>query len=353
MTSTATFVCSNYDCVRGICSSVAHRQGTFVIADSAVYVNGFRRPGHLEISEAFEAGREPGAFVWVDLVDPSPEEFVAVEQELQLHPLAVEDTTRAHQRPKMDVFDETVFIVLKSALYNDIAESVETGEIHVFAGDGFVVSVAHHDALSLTEVRRKLEENPHKMAFGPGSVLYAITDHVVDEYQQVMDGVENDIDELETQVFSSRQNSAERIFRLKRQVLDFQRSVLGIQDVLEPLTRQQVPSSCRHDELPAYFRDVHDHALRVASRVTIASETLKAALDANLAQVSVRQNEDMRAMSGWAAVIAVPTLFAGVWGMNFQYMPELDQRWGYPFALVTIFGSGAAIRWRLKRSGWL
>jgi magnesium transporter len=332
---------------------VAELQRICVIADSAVYVDGVRRPGHLEISEAFEAGREAGAFVWVDLVDPTAEEFASVEHELQLHPLAVEDTTRAHQRPKMDVFGDTVFIVLKSALYNDLAESVETGEIHLFAGEGFVVSVCHGSSIPLTHVRRVLEESPSKMAYGLGAVLHAIADHVVDEYQLVMDGVENDIDELETQVFTSRQNSAERIFRLKRQVLDFQRSVIGIQDVLEPLTRQQVPASCRHEELPAYFRDVHDHALRVAGRVNIASETLKAALDANLAQVSVRQNEDMRAMSGWAAVIAVPTLFAGIWGMNFEYMPELDHQWGYVLALVTIFGSGAVIRWRLKRSGWL
>jgi magnesium transporter len=324
-----------------------------VIADSAVYVNGFRRPGHLEISEAFEAGRQPNAFVWVGLVNPTPEEVAAVERELQLHQLAVEDTKRAHQRPKMDVFDDMVFIVLKSALYNDTTEAIEPGEIHLFAGDGFVVSVRHGDAIPLSHVRAALERNPVRMSFGPGAVLYAVADHVVDEYQLVMDGVENDIDELETEVFTSRGNSAERIFRLKRQVLDFQRSVTGIQDVLEPLTRQQIPSSIRHDELPAYFRDVHDHAIRVASRVNIASETLKAALDANLAQVSVRQNEDMRAMSGWAAVIAVPTLFAGIWGMNFKFMPELDNRLGYPLALLTIFGSGAFIRWRLKRSGWL
>ncbi len=324
-----------------------------MIADSAVYVNGVRRPGHLDISEAFEAGRAPDTFVWVGLVDPTPEEFAAVQSELQLHPLAVEDAVRAHQRPKLEVFDQLVFIVLKTALYNDDAETIETGEIHLFGGEGFVVSVRHGTAASLKHVRQLLERDPERMAYGPGFVIYAIADHVVDDYQVVMDGVENDIDELEKQVFTSRNNSAERIFRLKRQVLDFQRSVTGIQDVLEPLTRQQVPVSCRHDELPAYFRDVHDHALRVASRVSIAGETLKVALDANLAQVSVRQNEDMRAMSGWAAIIAVPTLFAGIWGMNFQFMPELDHRLGYPFALLTIFGSGAVVRWRLKRSGWL
>jgi magnesium transporter len=324
-----------------------------VISDSAVYVNGERRPGDLDITEAFEAGRAADAFVWVGLVDPTAEEFSSVEQELLLHPLAVEDALRAHQRPKLEVLDQTLFIVLKTARYNDNAETIERGEIHLFAGDGFVVSVRHGETTPLAHVRRQIERNREFLSLGPGAVLHAVIDHVVDEYQLVMDGVENDIDEVESEVFGTRSNAAERIFRLKRQVLDFHRSVTGIQEVMRPLVTQQIPVSCRQADLTQYFDDVLDHAIRVESRVNIAKETLASALDANLAQVSVRQNEDMRAMSGWAAVIAVPTLFAGIWGMNFKFMPELDSLVGYPVALLTIFGSGAFVRWRLKRSGWL
>lgn len=325
-----------------------------MIVDCAVYEGGVRRGGNLDIADAFEAGRAPDAFVWIGLYEPTADEFRQVQDELQLHPLAVEDAVRAHQRPKLDVFDGTCFTVVKTAHYNDEEERIEKGEIHIFSGDGFVVTVRHGDLCPLDSARRALERESGLLVLGPGSVVYAVLDEVVDSYQLVVDGVEHDIDQLEAEVFApGRSNAAERIFRLKREVLDFGRSVAPLIDVLTRIVRNQVPRECFHEGLSEYFRDIEDHALRIEGRVESARDTLGAALDANLAQVSVRQNEDMRAMSGWAAVIAVPTLFAGIWGMNFKQMPELEWYLGYPLALLTIVGSGAAVRWKLRRNGWI
>ena len=325
-----------------------------MIVDCAVYEGGARRSSTLNIEDAFEAGRARDAFVWIGLHEPTAEEFARVQNELPLHPLAVEDALRAHQRPKLDVFEDSTFAVITTARYNDEQEVIERGEIHVFIGEGFVVSVRHGDIAPLGAARRHLETQPGLLRMGPGAVLYAVLDHVVDEYQAVVEGVENDIDQLEEEVFApGRQNAAERIFRLKREVLNFGRSVAPLIEVLDRLVRKQVPSVCVDGELAEFFRDVEDHTLRVAGRVDTARELLGAALEANLAQVSVRQNEDMRAISGWAAIIAVPTLFAGIWGMNFRRMPELEWYLGYPFALFTIFGSGLAVRWKLRRNGWL
>jgi magnesium transporter len=300
-----------------------------VIVDCAHYRSGIRIPGVLNLANAFEVGRSPESFVWIGLFEPTEAEFEAVQKELGLHPLAVEDAMHAHQRPKVDRFDDSVFVVFKTASYDDQAESITIGEIHVFIANGFVVTVRHGDLAGLADLRVDLERNPSRLALGPGVVLHAIADRVADEYQQVMNGVENDIDEVEREVFSTeRKNMAERIFRLKRQVLEFQRASVPLPDVL-------------------------DHVLRVCGRVETARDTLGSALEANLAQVSVRQNEDMRAISGWAATIAVPTLLAGIWGMNFSQMPELSWKFGYPVALLTIVGSAGLVYSRLRKNGWL
>jgi magnesium transporter len=324
-----------------------------VIVDCAVYVDGVRRSEPLQLVDAFEAAREDRSFVWIGLADPTAEEFAAVQDELQLHPLAVEDALSAHQRPKLDVFDHTMFVVVLTADYDDVNEQIDRGEIHMFAGERSVVTVRHGKASPLDVVRRQLERSPEMLKLGPTSVVHAVLDHIVSDYQEVIEGVENDIDEVEEQVFTSGKNATERIFRLKRQVIEFHRAAIGLQDVLEPLVRQQIPAGCRHVELPQYFRDVLDHATRIEGRIAGSRDTLGSALEANLAQVSVRQNEDMRAMAGWAAIIAVPTLMAGIWGMNFTNMPELKTIYGYPIALATIVASGFLVRWRLRRNGWL
>lgn len=325
-----------------------------MIVDCAHYRSGVRVPGVLNLADAFEVGRSPESFVWIGLFEPTEREFEAVQRELGLHPLAVEDAMHAHQRPKVDRFDDSVFVVLKTASYDDQAESITIGEIHVFIANGFVVTVRHGDLAGLADLRVDLEKNPSRLALGPGAVLHAIADRVADEYQQVMVGVENDIDEVEREVFSTeRKNMAERIFRLKRQVLEFQRASVPLPEVLERLIRLDLPAGCSVAVLDDYYRDVLDHVLRVCGRVETARDTLGSALEANLAQVSVRQNEDMRAISGWAAVIAVPTLLAGIWGMNFSQMPELSWKFGYPIALLTIVGSASLVYFRLRKNGWL
>ena len=320
----------------------------------AVYETNGRPPQASPLVDAFEASREADAFAWIALSMPTDQEFAEVHDELQLHPLALEDALRAHQRPKLDVFETSLFLVAKSALYDDTNEAISLSEIHAFVGDSSIVTVYHDGQDGHEKIVTAMQEQAELIACGPLSVLYQLLDQIVDGYQDVVDGVENDIDELEAEVFAGgRVNHAERIFRLKRQVLEFQRAVVALEEVLERLVRQQVPAEFRSEALGAYFRDVQDHALRVVGRVEMARDLLESALDANLAQIAVRQNEDMRAMSGWAAVVAVPTLFAGIWGMNFKHMPELNWYLGYPLALLTIFGSGLAIRRRLRKNGWL
>jgi magnesium transporter len=307
--------------------------------------------------DAFEASRDSDVFAWIALSQPTATEFAEVHDELHLHPLAIEDALRAHQRPKLDVFDSSLFLVAKSANYDDTNETISLHEIHAFVGDGSVVTVYHDGNQAEPDHKQMVDSmtrEPELTACGPLSVLYRLLDQIVDGYQDVVDGVENDIDELEAQVFAGgRQNHAERIFRLKRQVLEFQRAVLALEEVLDGLVRQQLPPLFRTEALGMYFRDVQDHALRIVGRIETARDLLESALDANLAQIGVRQNEDMRAMAGWAAIVAVPTLFAGIWGMNFKHMPELNWFLGYPVALGTIFGSGFAVRHRLRKNGWL
>jgi magnesium transporter len=321
----------------------------------AVYdING-SAPMPSPLVDAFEASRDADVFAWIALSTPTPQEFGEVHDEIHLHPLAVEDALRAHQRPKLDVFDNSLFLVAKSARYDDQNEQISLHEVHAFVGDGSVVTVYHGgEHVGHEEMVRAMAHQSELTAYGPLTVVYRLLDQIVDGYQDVVDGVENDIDELEADVFAGgRQNHAERIFRLKRQILEFQRAVVALEEVLESLVRQQVPTLFRNESLGPYFRDVQDHALRIIGRIETARDLMESALDANLAQIGVRQNEDMRAMSGWAAVVAVPTLFAGIWGMNFKHMPELNWYVSYPVALLTIFGSGFVVRHRLRRNGWL
>jgi magnesium transporter len=335
---------------------MAHCMGDGIMMLScSVYETNGQAPTPSALVDAFEVSRAVDVFAWIALSTPTPEEFADVHNELHLHPLAVEDAVRAHQRPKLDVFDNSLFLVAKSAKYDDQNELILLHEVHAFVSDGSVVTVYHGgDRVGHDEMVRAMEHQPELNAYGPLAVVYRLLDQIVDGYQDVVDGVENDIDELEADVFAGgRQNHAERIFRLKRQVLEFQRAVVALEEVLETLVRQQVPTIFRSDSLGMYFRDVQDHALRIIGRIETARDLMESALDANLAQIGVRQNEDMRAMSGWAAVVAVPTLFAGIWGMNFKHMPELNWYVSYPIALMTIFGSGFVVRHRLRRNGWL
>jgi len=323
-----------------------------MIVDCAVYQSGHREPGTLGLDQVAAACRRKDAFVWIGLFEPTDEEFAKVTREFRLHELAVEDAVRAHQRPKLELYDESLFIVLKTARYVDETEVVQFGEIQIFVGDGFVVHVRHGEASPLAEARRRVEERPDLLQFGPGAVAHAIVDKVVDDYAPVIAGIENDISEVEYEVFSeSGTNPVERIYKLKREVLELHGATVPLVEPLDQLTRRSF--ALLPEDLDKYFRDVHDHLLRIVQRVATARDLLSSVLEANLTRVSVRQNEDMRKISAWVAIAAVPTMIAGLYGMNFEHMPELESTFGYPLVLAFMATVCGLLYWRFRRSGWL
>jgi magnesium transporter len=322
-----------------------------MIVDCAAYEDGARRDRSLTLEEASQATREEGAFVWIGLFEPSAEEFESIAREFDLHELAVEDSVKAHQRPKVELYGDTLFVVVKTARYVDSEEVIEVGELMLFVNPSFIVTVRHGDG-DLSVVRERIESRPELLRRGPGIVLHAILDHVVDGYEVAAQGVDVDIQQVERQVFSEdRDNPAERIYKLEREVLDFNAAVAPLSVAVDEIVRghfEVVP-----DDLGEYFRDVHDHLRRVGGQIAGFRELLGSALHANLTQVSVRQNEDMRKISAWVAILAVPTMIAGIYGMNFDNMPELHWRYGYPLVLAVIAVACLTLYRRFKRAGWL
>jgi magnesium transporter len=323
-----------------------------VIVDSAVYEGGRRLDGDVGVHEAMEQCRHPNCFTWIGLYEPTEEEFESIRSEFDLHPLAVEDAIHAHERPKLEVFADVVFIVLKTARYVDPTEVIKLGEILIFLGHDYVITVRHGEASELGGVRRRLEENPELLQHGPGAVLHAIVDRVVDDYAPAIAGLGEDIDQVEDQVFSGvRTSAAERIYKLKREVLQFEHGVGPLVEPVDRLARGKY--DVIHPEVRTYFRDVNDHLLRAHDQLESYRDLLTSILQANLTQVGVRQNEDMRKISAYVAMAAVPTLIAGIYGMNFQHMPELGWEAGYPMALVLMATIVGFLFWRFKRAGWL
>jgi magnesium transporter len=323
-----------------------------MILDCAVYRDGSRRAGNLELRDAGSACRDDGSFVWIGVYEPEEEEFDAVAREFGLHELAVEDAVDAHQRPKLEQYGDTLFMVLKTVRYVADEEAIEGGEILLFVHEDFVVTVRHGQASALGDVRKRGDARPDLLMHGPGAVLYAIVDRIVDDYEPVVHALEADIAEVEHSVFApDRSNPAERIYALEREVLDFHRAVAPLVHAVDRLAHGQ--HELIDPELRAYFRDVHDHLLRVNGRVSSFRELLGSILQANLTQVTVRQNDDMRKISAWVAIAAVPTLIAGIYGMNFKNMPELTVSFGYPVAIAVMAAICGTLYWRFRRSGWL
>jgi magnesium transporter len=322
------------------------------VVDCAVYRDGRREGGHLSVTEALAQCREPGkAFVWIGLHDPDEEGFAAVSQAFDLHPLAVEDAVHAHQRPKLEAYGETLFLVLKTVRYVDTSEVVDIGEVMVFTGPDFVITVGHGAAAGLADVRRQLEATPDVLAIGPDVVMWALADRIVDGYGPAAQAVDDDVDEVEADVFSTGSPPTERIYKLKREVLEFKRAV---RPLVEPMARLASGSMAQLDPRTVpYFRDVSDHAVRAAEAVDGLDELLNGVLQANLAQVSMRQNDDMRKISAWAGILTANTFVAGVYGMNFEHMPELGWRYGYLYALV-LMAAMSFVLWRgFRRNAWL
>ena len=322
-----------------------------MIVNCALYEGGHRRDGDLALDDAGRAAEGSDAFVWLGVFEPSAEEFEAIASEFDLHELAVEDAVKAHQRPKVELYGDTLLVVVKTANYVDSEEVIEIGELLLFVHPGFIVAVRHGEG-ELTAVRRRIEQRPDLLQHGVGMVLYAILDHVVDGYEDAAQGIDNDIQQVEREVFSGDgTNPVERIYKLEREVLDFHTAVVPLDGVVDEIARGHfdvVP-----DELGDYFRDVHDHLRRAIGRIAGFRELLGSALHANLTQVSVRQNEDMRKISAWVAILAVPTMIAGIYGMNFDTMPELRWRFGYPAVLILIAVICTLLYRRFRRAGWL
>ena len=324
-----------------------------MIVDCAVYEDGLRREGVVALEQAVEAAASsPTGFVWIGVREPDAREFQALASEFKLHPLAVEDAVAAHQRPKLEIYGDTLFMVLKTARYIDPVEVVEIGEVMVFVGSNFVVSVRHGAGGALSTVRQDLEGDPERLALGPKAVLHAIADRIVDQYGEVARELDRDVGDVENEVFSDdRRNHAKAIYKLKREVLEFRRAVVPLAEPLQTLASGRVPLV--GEDARAYFRDVHDHCLREAEHIAGMDGLLTDALNVNLSNVGVRQNEDMRKMSAGAAIIAVPTAIAGIYGMNFRHMPELRSSWGYPVTLVAIAAICLLLYRAFKQRGWL
>jgi magnesium transporter len=331
------------------------------VVNCVVYRGGVRQSHADSVEEAVRRVRRYGdGFVWLGLHEPTDEEFAGVAELFDLHPLAVEDAVHAHQRPKVEQYGDVLFAVFKTVTYVEHAELtatsevVNTGEIMIFTGPDFVVTVRHGRHGSLGPLREGLETDPRQLAKGPSAVLHAIADHVVDDYVTVADAVQDDIDQVETEVFSPQSPQGTdpgRIYQLKRELLELKRAVVPLARPLSRLATEPMRTVDR--EIQAYFRDAADHLTRVTEQVTAFDSLLDSILQAHLAQVAVAQNEDARKITAWAAIVAVPTMVCGVYGMNFDHMPELHWRFGYPLALTVIVAACYVIHRGFKRNGWL
>jgi len=322
-----------------------------VIVDSAIYVDGHRTAEPSSLQETYEAVRSRHGVAWIGLYRPTEEEFSSVAGEFGLHRLAVEDATEAHQRPKLERYGGTLFVVLKPARYLDEEERVEFGEVHIFVGEDFVVTVRHGEAPDLGEVRKRLEADPELLRRGPEAILHAIMDRVVDDYAPVVDGLENDIEEIEAEVFGGNPSVSRRIYELSREVIEFQRATEPLGGVLGDLMREETMDV--DPEVKRHLRDVRDHVLQVTERLAGFRELLQSILSVNLTLASLSQNEEVKKISAWAAILFAPTLIGTIYGMNFHYMPELHWYLGYPFALALMAFISLTLYLVFKRRGWL
>ena len=293
----------------------------------------------------------PDTFVWVALKDASHEELEEMREEFGLHELAVEDAHVGHQRPKIEEYGDSLFAVLH--LVEEVDKELNVGEVDVFVGHNYVLSVRSRGQRSFVGIRDRAEREPHLLKHGSGFVLYALMDAVVDRYFPIIDMLETELETIEEAIFakgSARQNT-ERPYALKQKVMVMKHAVFPLMEASGKLYGGRVPGVCANTQ--EYFRDVHDHLVRLNSSLDSLRDTIASALQANLAMVTIEDNEVTRRVAAWAGMFAVPTAFAGIWGMNFEHMPELEWYYGYPFALFLIAGACAFLYWRFKKSGWL
>ena len=332
------------------------------IVDCALYLDGVRQPGDWHYADALEeAQRHRNSFLWLGMKEPEEQEFADIADTFKLHELAVEDAIKSSQRPKVERYGDMTFVTMRTARYvehdelTETSEVVETGDILMFVGEYFIITVRHGDACRLSPVRTDLERKKELLARGPWAVAYAVADMVVDIMVNVAAELEEDVASIEESVFARQRhmgtNRVQRIYQLKRELMEFKRAVLPLQRPLAGLATGQL------DEVPGevrrYFRDVNDNLVLAVEQVHNLDDVLNSVLQARLAQVSIDQNNDMRKIAAWAGIAAVWTAIAGIYGMNFDYIPELHWKFGYPGAFGLMVAISIVLYRAFRRSGWL
>ena len=320
------------------------------IINCVAYQDG-KRLAELELNQVHEVLNNPGQFVWIGLHEPSEQMLQRVQEEFSLHDLAIEDAHMAHQRPKIELYGDTVFLVLRTA--QNSQQHIEFGETHFFVGKNFIVTVRHGSTLAYTEVRSRCESMPELLCKGQGFVLYAIMDFIVDRYFPVVDDLEKDLEAIEERIFRERnsRDTTEQIYQLKRQLLDVKRAVSPLVDICNRLMRFDI-KSISADTRP-YFRDIYDHVIRINEVVDNTRELLNTAMEANFSLISISQNDTSKKFAGWAAIFAVPAMVTGFWGMNFRVMPESDWQYGFYTILLGTVTVCFLLYYLFRKSGWL
>jgi magnesium transporter len=323
-----------------------------MIVDNTIYVDGRRaeqQPSSLQ--ETYEVLRQLHGVAWIDLYKPTRQEFESVAQELELPPRVVEDAINTQQRPKLARYGDSLFVVLKTARYLDEPEKIEFSEVHVLVGKDFIVTVRYEELPALEEVRRRLEGDPELLRQGPEAILHEIMDQIVDDYEPVLEGLGTDIEEVEGEVFGGNARASQRIYELSRELVQFQRAISPLARALERIA--QSGGNDIDPEVRSYLRDLHDRVLRVKEPTEGFRDMLSDILVVNLTLISVRQNDQTKKISAWAAILIVPTLIAGIYGMNFDYMPELHWAFGYPFALALMVSISVGLYALFRHIDWL
>jgi magnesium transporter len=320
------------------------------VVNCSAYSKGLKAAS-VDIDDLHSVMLQEDTFVWIGLQEPGDDMLKRIQKVFGLHDLAIEDALRAHQRPKLEAYGDVLFIVLRTAQMN--GHVIDMGETHFFLGHNFLVTIRHGSSLSYMDVRARCESTPQLLQKGPAFALYSVMDFIVDQYFPVIDAMEEELGSVEEKIFeeTSKRETTQQIYLLKRQLLDVKRSVSPLLDICNKLMRFDL--RLIDDETRPYFRDVYDHAVRINEMVDNARELLSTALEANLSLISISQNDVSKRFAGWAAIIGVPTMIAGIYGMNFEAMPELKWAFGYPTVLAIIIGTCGLMFYFFRRSGWL
>ncbi len=323
-----------------------------MIVDKGLYVNGQREAGPEDISELVDIARKKDGYVWIGLSEPTQQEFDTIVGELNFHPLAVEDAVLAKQRPKMEDYDGLTFFVIKTVFYDEVKSEITTGELLCFIDENFIVIVRHGSGSPLSTVRKDFEQHPEQVKIGPFAVLHAVIDRVIDGYTTIANELENDVINIESKVFGGKRKTySQEIYFLKREVIEYRHAVEPLVVPLQRIANETF--TLAPNSIKPFFRDTIDHLQHSCQQASGMDSLLTTVLQADLAHVQVRQNEDVRRISAWVALAAGPTMIAGIYGMNFEHMPELQWKYGYGLVMGSIAILSGFLYYKFKKSNWL